>query len=454
MNMNMTGAPPVQTGGQASLWAAVAAGLSSSQSRDAVQAQLARMGKLADNRRYLIEAMKKLAPALTSGSPTQPYVASQAITFNLPQPNNAFASGIVIRTTLAYTLAVGTGAAYAKTASGILGVYDTIEIVYNRSQIKFRPLWLRQLALMGAIEMPSIPSVGGSGFGGGQNDNTYLGPYLLTDLPTATGAQTAQFNMWVPFNIFAADESRGLLPTMPGELGIQVKLTPAASLLGPDPVYNSLYASSGTGHAVTAVSGTCKVVLLYRDGESTTTQNLLPYHMDVLDGTIQIQQDAIYTPLVVGSAQKNLVPLSIVGKHHYVGALLVDGNQSNAYALASNINYLASCKDGIGANVFWAVGVGTNLDVQDFYWMERFKHFNNDLDPGVLFFFEAELQQSSDYSSRGSSFDGTMYLDNSTNGWPAWHAAIGINTQNSLGTVTPRVELLTAYVNPVSLPAI
>jgi len=453
MNMNM-GAPAVQTGGQASLWAAVAAGLSNSQSRDAVQAQLARMTKLADNRRYLIEAMRKLAPALTAGSPTQPYVASQSMTFNLPQPNNAFARGVLVRTTLAYTLAVGTGAAYTKTASGILGVYDTIEVVYNRSQIKFRPLWLRQLALMGAIEMPSIPSVGGSGFGGGQNDSTYLGPYLLTDLPTATGAQTAQFDMWVPFNIFAGDEPRGLLPTMPGELGIQVKLTPAASLLGPDPIYNAIYASAGTGNAISAISGTCKVILIFSDGESTATQNLLPYHMDVLDGTIQIQQDAIFNPLVVGAAQKNLVPLSIVGKHYYVGAVLVDGNQSNAFGLNSNINYVAACKDGIGANNFWAVGVGTNLDVQDYFWQERFKHFNNDLDQGILFFNEAPLQQSSDYSSRGSSYDGTMCLDNSTSGWPAWHAAIGINTQNSLGTVTPRIELLTAYVNPVALPAI
>jgi hypothetical protein len=458
MNMTMqpqTGAPALPQG-NAALWAAVAAGINNPQSSQAIQAQLALMAQRADNVRYMVESMKKLAPAMTAGIKTQPYAASQALTFNLPQPSNSYTRGVVIRTTLAYTLATGTGATYAKTAAGILAAFDTIEVIYNRSQIKFRPLWLRQLALMGAIEMPSIPSVGGSGAGGSQNDSTYLGPYLLTDLPTATGAQTAQCNIWVPFNLFSADETRGLLPSMPGELGIQVKLTPAASLFGPDPVFNAIYTTGGTGAAISAVSGTVAVLSIYSDGESYATPNLLPYHMGILDGTIQIQQDVPFVPLVVGAAQKNLVPISIVGKHYYLLALLVDGNQSNAYALNSNINYLGAAKDGVGTNMFWAVGQATNLDVQDFFWQERAKHCNNDLDQGILPFVEAPIQQSTDYSSRGSSYDGTMYLNNSTAGWPAWHAAVGINTQAGLGAgvVTPRIEFFTAYVNPVGLPPV
>lgn len=449
-----SGAPSVQTGSQAGLWSAVASGLNNQQSQQAVNAQLAMMSKRLGNKRYIAEAMKKLAPALTNGSPTQAYVPGQPLTFNLPQPNNAYARGILVRSVINYNLAVGTGATYALTAANSLALYDTIEIVYNKSQIKFRPLWLRQLAMMGAIEMPSMPSVGGSGFGGNQNDSTYLGPYLFTQFPVATGAQTGQHDIWIPFNIFSGDEDRGLLPTMPGETGIQVKLNCAASLNGPDPVYNAIYNLGGTGNGISAVTGTAKVVMIFSDGETGTSPTALPYDMGILNGTIQIQQDAPLTSLVTGSAQQNRGALTILGKHHYVGCLLVDGNQSNAYALNSNINYIASDKDGVGANSFWRYGQGTNLDVQDYFWQERFKHFNNDLDPGVLMFWEAELAGASDYSSRGSSFDGSSILDNTTTGWPAWHYTVGINTQNGLGTVTPRIEPLVVYVNPQGLPPV
>lgn len=447
-------APSVQTGSQAGLWAAVASGLNNQQSQQAVQAQLSLMSKRLGNRRYIMEAMKKLAPALTNGLPTQPYVAGQPLTFNLPQPNNAYARGILIRTVLNYTLAAGTGATYGLTAANSLAEFDTIEVVYNKSQIKFRPLWLRQLALMGAIEMPSIPSVGGSGYGGSQNDTTYLGPYLFTQMPTATGAQTSQHDIWIPFNILTPTEDRGLLPTMPGETGIQIKCTCAASLFGPDPVYNALYATGGTGNAISAVSGTVKVVLIYSDGETGEQPQALPYDMSILQGTIQIQQDSPLTSLVTGAAQQNRGALTILGKHKYVGCLLVDGNQSNGYAVNSNINYLSSDKDGVGANSFWRYGQGTNLDVQDYFWQERFRHGNNDLDPGVLMFWEAPLTGASDYSSRGSSYDGSAGLDNTTTGWPAWHYGIGINSQNGLGTVTPRIEPFVIYINPVGLPPV
>lgn len=449
----MYGAPPVVTGNQSGLWQAVIPGLNNQQSQQAVQQQLAVMAKKQGNRRYMSESILKLAPALTNGLATQAFANSTPFTFNLPQPNNAYARGIVIRTTLSYTLATGTAATYGLTAAGSLALYDTIEIVYNKSQIKFRPLWLRELALAGALFMPSQPSVGSTD-GGGQNDTAYLGAYLSPAMPVATGAQTYQQDIFIPFNLLSALEPRGLLPTMPGETGVQVKLTSAASIFGPDPVFNSIYATGGTGNAISAVSGTIKVLMMYTDGEVYSQTSALGYDMGVLDGTIQIQQDSPLTTLVTGNTQVNRGALTILGKHQYVGVLIVDGNQSNAYAANTNINYLSSDKDGVGANSFWKYGQATNLDIQDFFWQQRFLHRNRDLDPGVIFFIQGPLNGQSIYPTPGGLNDGMQYLDNTTSGWPAWHYGIGLNTVNSLGTVTPRIEPLCVYVNPTGLPPV
>lgn len=455
MVMNSASAPAVVTGNQsgvAGLWQAAIPGLSNQQSQQAVQAQLATMAKRAANMRYINECIRKLAPSLTNGQPTQAFANGQPFTFNLPQVNNAFARGIVIRTTLNYTLAVGTSAVYGLTAAGNLAIYDTIEVVYNRSQIKFRPLWLRQLALAGAIDFASMPSSGGTD-GGGQNDTTYLGAYLNPTMPVATGAQTYQQDLWIPFNLLAPGEARGLLPCMPGETGIQVRLNTAASLFGVDPVYNAIYLVSGSGGAISAVSGTMKVIMVYSDGEIFSSPQALAYDMGVLSGTIQIQQDAPLTSLVTGTAQYNSAGLTIIGLHAYVGILLVDGNQSNNYALNTNINYLQCAKDGVGANVFWKYGQGTNMDVQDYFWQQRQLHRNHDLDFGCMFFVQAPLVGQSSFVVGGAN-DGTQYLDNSTSGWPAWHYGIGITTKDSLAAGTSRIEPMVVYINPVGLPPV
>lgn len=450
-------APYVTTGSQsgaAGLWQAAIPGLSNSQSQQAVQAQLAVMAKKSANRRYVSESYRKLAPALTNGQPTQAYANGQPLTFNITQMNNAYCRGIIVRTTLAYTLAAGTSAVYGRTAAGSLGIYDTIEVKYNRSQIKFRPLWLRQLALAGAIEWNSIPSIGGSGNGGQQDDTAYVDAYLSPTMPVVVGANTYVQDIFIPFALLSPFEDRGLLPAMPGETGIQVVLNCSASLFGTDPVYNSIYLVSGSGGAISAVSGTCKVVGIYQDGEVFNQTQALSYDMSILKGTIQVQQDSPLTALVTGTAQHNSAGLTIIGQHHYVGLLVVDFNQSNNFALSTNINYLEIAKDGVGANTFQRWGQGTNLDMQDWYWAARMRHRNNDLDQGVFFLIEGPLTGQSSWGDGGAN-DGTQFLDNSTSGWPAWHYGVGLGTINGLGAPNAsRIEPLCVYVNPVGLPPV
>ena len=445
-------APAVVTGNQSGLFQVLAGGLPQQQQQQ-VQQQLQLMARRQANLRYMKECIIKKAPALTNGLPTQSFVPSTPLTFNLPQPNNAFARGLIIRTTVAYTLATGTSATYGLTAAGALGLYDTIEVKYNKSQIKFRPLWLRHLALAGALRQYTIPTIASTD-GGGQSDANYAS-YFSPAMPTATGAQTYQQDIWIPFNWLAPYETRGLLPAMPGETGIQVVATTAASIFGPDPVFNCIYATGGSGNAVSAVSGTVKVLMVYSDGEVYSQPSALPYDMTVLQGTIQAQMDAPLTSLVTGAAQVNRGGLNILGQHMYVGILLVDGNQSNAYSLTSNLLYLSSDKDSVGANSFWKYGQGTNMDVQEFMADARFSHNNHDLDEGVFFFVEAPIrnQAVNGVASMPDPAYG-QYLDNTVNGWPAWHYGFSITSQNGLGTVTPRAEPFCIYVNPVGLPPV
>jgi hypothetical protein len=445
-------APSVVTGSQAGLWQALASGMPQ-QSQAAVQQQLAVMARRQGNYAYMKACILKKAPALTNGAPTQAFQNSQPFTFNLPQPNGAFARGIIVRTTLAYTLATGTGATYGLTAAGPLAIYDTIEIKYNKSQIKFRPLWLRHLALAGGMKQFSMPTIASTD-GGGQSDAA-LASYLSPTMPTATGAQTYQQDLWIPFNWLSPYETRGLLPAMPGETGIQVVLTAASSIFGPDPVFNCIYGTGGTGNAVSAVSGTMKVIMIYSDGEVYNQPAALPYDMTVLNGTVQVQQDNQLTGLIAGSANVNRGQLNILGQHYYVGLLVVDGNQSNSYSTDANILYISSDKDSIGANSFWKYGQGTNLDVQEYWSEERFIHNNHDMDPGVFWMVEAPLKGDRTWGmATDGATDFSQYLDNTVAGWPAWHYGFSFTSLNTLGTVPPRVEPFCIFVNPVGLPPV
>src|SRR6266567_2261854 len=122
-----------------------------------IQAALALQAKRMMNRKYMRNAVRKFATALTNGASTQAYVLASPLTFNLNTALNGYIEGIIVRVVLNYTLAVGTSAVYGVTASGKMGIIDTIEVRYNKSQIKIRPKYLRDLSMMGALDQALLP---------------------------------------------------------------------------------------------------------------------------------------------------------------------------------------------------------------------------------------------------------------------------------------------------------
>lgn len=434
-------APSIVTAGnmdsQAILLQAVMKNLPADQ-QASLQAALALQARQAANKYYLECTDRKVAPALTNGAITQAYTLGTPLTFNLTTALNGFCEGIIVRLTLAYTLGVGTSAVYGLTPGGILSAIDTIEVRYNRSQHKFRPQLLKQLALMGALEDYVVPE---AVFGSGQSIATTQN-YLSTQMPVATGAQTAQVEFFVPFNFLGQMDPRGLLPIIVGDTGIQVIVNTPTALFGTDPVLNSLYAVSGTGHAVTALSGTVEIDAVYRDGDTAMGSPKLPFDLSAVSGTTQMQIDNILQPWIAGAYQRT--KLQIMGRHAYVLLLCVDGVQSSNYALNSNIAYIETAKDGVGGNTFWKFGTQTNMSVYRWFYLKRLD-FKQDLDQGVIPIFTGPVTRQGDPHIRSNR----LYLDNTRDGWPDWRYCV---TPTAVGVVcTARVEPHVFYLNPTGL---
>jgi len=431
-------------GSDAAIMNALIAGMTPEQ-QQAVAGQLAIRAKKMANRRYITEAVEKRAFALTNGQASQAYALGGQFTFNLPQPNNSYSRGVVIRYVVNYTLAVGTAAVYGETAAGRLAFLDTIEVRYNKSQVK---LWLwniRQLAQAGAIDYLAIPdSVIFQ-----KTSDPIEQAFVNSTLALSTGANTYTGEVFLPFNILSTAEDRGLLPTMPGETGVQVIINTPPALMNAttptlsDPRAHVFYAVSGTGHAVSAVSGTLAIESVYLDGDTYQGPNKLPYDMSVLNGTIQMQIDAPLNNLLAGTIMRG--KLNIMGQHQYVFLTIIDGVQPNLMATDNNIQYLESSQDDVGANVFWKYGLQTNMSFNEFLAWKRRIH-QGDMDPGSIAMIEGPINADLAWGSR----DGTQWLDNTKNGWPAWRYGFQLGAINA-ATIVPRVEVFTVFVNPVGL---
>jgi hypothetical protein len=401
--------------------------------------------KKLNNRRYMLQTKRKYAMALTNGATTQSYNAGQALTFNLPTANNAFAEGIVVHLHLPLTFAAGTSAVYSVNACGILGVIDNIIIQYNKTQIRMRPQVLRHYSMLRGALMPVEP---GWTPIGGQSDATIIGWVGTGANPGATinpATNTYEFEFYLPFNAISPLDIRGLLPMMQGETAIQAIITCAPSLLGNDPILNTFSAKSGSGHAVTVGSATVAVEAVYRDGDVLGSPNRLGVDLTAADGTTQWQIDAPLTNIAAGAIYRQ--KLTIMGRHAYVILLAVDGQQATQYSTISNLQYLEFAKDSVGANVFEKWGIGSNLDVREYFGQVQ-RQLQQALDEGVIPLVYGPTANVPD----PDALEGMQYLDNTPNGWTDARYGLQFSAVNALGGAgMARVEPHVIYVNPTGL---
>jgi hypothetical protein len=413
-----------------------------------LQAALALQAQRMANRLYMSRTIRKMSPALTNGIPTQVYAQNTPFTFNLSTSLNGYCEGIVVRIVLNYTLATGTAAVYGLTASGKMGIIDTLEVRYNKSQIKIRPVDLRELSLAGAVDEWVIPNQ----VLVGQQDAA-IQAYLNPTMPVATGAQTTALEFFLPFNLINPKDPRGLLPLMAGDTGLQVLINTPVALLAPgdgantgDSLLNAIYPISGTGHAISAIGGTIQVDAVFRDGDTFTQTAKMPFNIALLEGTFQAQIDQVLAPLVANTIQ--LQKLNIMGRHYYVLLKIIDALQPTSFATQANIAVVMTSKDAAGGNIFYKYGTQTNMSVYDYQYLAGRFGKTQDLDPGCFLLVEAPTD------SAGTPFshlrDGDGYLDNTRTGWADWRYGFNVTSVGVLGSGA-RIEPTCFYVNPTGL---
>jgi hypothetical protein len=397
------------------------------------------------NRDYMRNTLRKksVCPQSSGGALTQNYSAGATLPFTIPSAQNAFCEGIIIRLTLSVTLAAGTSAVYAETAGGALNLLDNVIIQYNGTQSRFNPFVLKPLSKISGYQQMTWPNSVISGSHNTTTD-TYMNQNASPLTVTTGSAQTINYELFVPFNVLHPQDVRGLLPIMGGETTAQVILTCAPQALGPDPVLHTWSVVSGTGHSVTFNAGsTVSVYAVYRDGTSYRSPQLQGIDLSAV-GTTQTQIDVPLTGITAGNVFRQKI--SIMGPLYYVIATVIDGQQSNKFSTEANMQVLEMDKDAVGANLFWKVGQGTNLSIQEYFNEIRYA-LGQDLDEGIWPLVYAPVYMEADASNLG----GTNYLDTSINGWTDPHYGVQLSAVGAVANISPRVITHVVYVNPAGL---
>lgn len=389
------------------------------------------------NAAYLANCVEKVAicpPA--GGGINQAYAQGTTLTYNFPTAAGGYATDLLITMTMIITLAAGTAATYGNTAGSPWSVMSEIDILFNGTQARIRPYLLKmigQLYYRGApppsnvdYGAPSTPAI---------NTNVY------STFPTAVGANVWTFKFRVPLTVLHKLSAAGALPIQGASVRPQVVIQLNPSLLGPDPLLNAIYATGGTGNAVTTATGTVTAECIYRDG--TNKASTQPLTLDISGPTAQYIIDTPLAPLAAGTTQRQRI--STLLQHYYAIAVVIDGNASNVFAAVTNITQLELDQDSVGQNRFYVYGQN-NVSIYD-YWERTRRYFFQDFDQGVIPWVYAEGYGQENPDNRM----GNQALNMTSGGWTDVNHGYVLTAVNGLGTVTPRVEMYLVSLNPEGL---
>lgn len=401
----------------------------------------ARMGL---NREYMRRTIRHLAiaPQASGGALTQAFSNGQQLSYLIPSANNGFLEALRIRCNLTVDPATGTSATYALNAGAPLNVIDSMQIVFNGTQLNMRPFIrkvLRQLSGYAKSMEPVAP------IGGNLEVDAYIDGYITSTYPiTVNTANVWNFEFRVPLNALHPQDARGLLPIMAPGTDVIVNIVCCTAPMGPDPILSPVTTTGGTGAAVT-ITGTIQVIAEYRDGK--TLQGPVLQGIDILDmGTVQYVKDQNLNNMVSGIVNRQKIVQ--VNYLYYVISLVIDGQQSNKFAATSNIQVIELDMDTTGTNKFWAYGTGTNIDVREF-WVDLATDIGQDIDQGVIPWVRGPIMGTAD----ASNLDGVHYLNTTPTGWTDVHYGIQVGAVGAVSGINPRVETFVVMINTAGLQA-
>ena len=413
----------------------------SAQQMDAQQAAIAAaQAQRAQNRQFMALSLRKkaLAQQANGGANTQSFVAGQPLTYNIPTANNGYLIGFWLNLSLTITLAAGTSAVYGLTAEAPYTLIDSIVVNYGGPQHNFRPYILKYYFQMIGAYAQFFPRT----IVAGQLDAYMQAYYNSTNnnaFPVVVGANTWNFRLFVPMNLIHPQDVRGILPIQNGETTCQVVVNCAGAPQGPDPILNTTYAVSGTGHANT-VTGTISCEAVYKDGQSYSQLGALQPNLSGVQ-TVQLVRD---TPLVnLGSGQMFRNKISFLHRMPWVWIAVVDGQQSNKLAATSNIQVIETSADSTGMRPFERWGLNTNLDVRGYYDDLNIL-LNQDMDEGLIPLVYGPIFETPECGV----LEGIHYLDMTTgSGWTDFHYGVQLVAVGAVAGVAPRIEAHAIVIN-------
>jgi hypothetical protein len=421
------------------------------------QAMLLKDVRVLNNRRFMRQSIEKYAYCPVSGGSgtSATYSSGTTLVFDLPVVGSGYAKALLVTYNLTVTLAVGTAATYLPTMAAPFNIFSELLLNYNGAQARMHPYLLKvmdeALGFERGIQNAVIAGQSVAGI------NTAIGGSAAPGFAyptTSPGANTWQGKILLRLN--AIDEMSsvpGMLPVMGVGNKPQLKLTCAPNFYAasPDPLLVPVgNGPSGTGQALTSVTGTINVDMIYYDGTTMTDPSGIPLDLTA-EPTLQYYWDTPLNPLTTGTLNRQHIATLL--EHWMVVSVVIDGNTSTAAtpipfigasganAGVANIAQFQLSADSVGQQNFQSWNVSNNISIFDYYDRSR-RRYGQDFDPGVIIWVDAASHNVPDSDNR----NGSLVLNMQAGGYPATTHAYLVNSTSSVN-FTPRVETFLVSMN-------
>lgn len=246
----------------------------------------------------------------------------------------------------------------------------------------------------------------------------------------AVGANNIRVRFYFPLNALHPLDGSGLLPTQGTQDPVQINVICPNQLIGPDPLLHP--ATSATGAATVTGTSTVTCYGWVRDGRTMWTpgEQLSFYPGGLPQVSYDREPDVIN--LVAGSIVRG--QLTKVLKVYYGVMAIVDGNQSNNFAINTNINSWDLSADSSGNFKYKQYGL-ENVPV-DLYFGRLRRIFGQDFPEGLIPFVYA----GQDNLAEPGHGNGNNVLNMTQGGWTSLYQGVNLATIGGVAGIQPRVH--------------
>jgi hypothetical protein len=370
------------------------------------------------NKRFMELTYEQWAQALAQNGTV--FGAGQQIQFDAPITQGGYAVRVVLEYDVDVKVTKGTGTAVPNAAFPY-SLVENLSVTFGNKQVNIYPYFSKVLdQLEGYNRGPQFQSFG-------QKSSAISS--MIDTVPTTfvEGSNKVKFTASLDLNNIHPQSINGILPIFASGTKMQLSAQCASSVTGSDPL---LHPIKTTGNAAVEVTGNIRAYVVYRDWQSMTTlESLQPS----LSGLPTVQAIQLPSAINIGAGVYN--PIDIKNPYPFVKvlSLVIDGNQSDKFSVATNVTGLRIEKAQNTSSAF-KVYSDENGGMANYYREIR-QVYGQDLDEGVLVPLDATTENVSNVSSKG----GTAWLNMTGAGYPAGRLMVRPGTTATTNGITPRV---------------